>query len=153
MNEIMKAERTSLEELRKLTDFERNELKGDRDKLHRQLEHFKKDCNQLDDILSKLSVVPEYVNKNKDLNTKLNTFYTQTTDMEKEVNRINELREQQKDLIKQAKINLESMKSEHVCSRLVCCLVYTKIIYFICLHLFSLFIYFYLFYLFYLFVV
>ena len=106
---------SNLQELRKTTDMERNSLKAERDKMNRQVEHFKKDCNQLDDILSKLSVAPEYVNRNKDINGKLNAFYNQTTEMEKEITRLQDLREQQKGLIKQAKLYLENMKSDHVC--------------------------------------
>ena len=129
MNESIKKEMLNLSELRKLTDIERNNLLGDRNKLNRQLEHFKKDCNQLDDILSKLSIVPEYINKSKDIITKLNSFYTQTGDMEKEIIRLKELREQQTQLIKQAKLDLETMRSDHVCDLFICCRVFVVICY------------------------
>lgn len=114
VSDAMKKEMIELQDLRKLSENEQNEVKADRDKLNRQLDHFKKDVGQLDDILSKLSVVPDYVTRNKDLNEKLNSFYNETNGMQKEVSKLEDLRDKQKDLIKQAKMNLEAMRSDHI---------------------------------------
>lgn len=107
MRDEMKQQVLSLNDLRKSVMTQKNELNN-------KCGEFNKNCNELSNILSALSIVPDYIEKNKEINKKLNAFYNDTNEMEKEVTKLKELRQKQEDLIKQAKIDLETMRSDHI---------------------------------------
>jgi len=120
----VKKEFENLKTLRLSIEEDKKKLKSEFEKLENERKDYEKNCNELKTILAKFSNKTNdnkmEINslKNKEdifqqLSQLLNSSNNNCDQIQQEITRIRQLRQQQEDLIKQAKIEIETVQSTH----------------------------------------
>jgi len=92
---------------------ELKQLKDVKSALNEEKQQFIDYKLELKALLDSMSSVPSNVQKSSELIGKLNRFYSETSSVEEELDRLKSLRLQQQEMINQCKINIETMNSKH----------------------------------------
>ena len=111
-------ESTKLIKILKEQNTKNNELesrlKNELKQLNKEKQEFTDHKLELKRLLDSMASVPSNVQKSSELIAKLNKFYTDTSSVEAELEKLKALRVTQQDMINQCKINIETMNSKQV---------------------------------------